>query len=73
MDLVWKDITVLSDLGSVTYPAYPTNLYFVGDTITIDLPELGVDEVDMIITGRDIEVTPDYWKTTYTLWKGFTS
>jgi hypothetical protein len=71
--LVWKDVSLLSTFGGVTFFYSPDKLYDIGDTITIDLPEFGVDEVDMIITGREINVDPDNWTTTYTLWKGFTN
>jgi hypothetical protein len=72
--LVWKDITLdASSGGLVTFYYSPDKLYDIGETITIDLPEFGVDEVDMIITGREINVDPDNWTTTYTLWKGFTN
>ena len=70
--LIWKDITLDSDFGEVTFFYSPDKLYDIGETITIDLPEFGVDEVDMIIIGREINVTPDNWTTTYNLWKGFT-
>jgi len=52
---------------------YPENLFFVGETITIDLPDNGVDEQKMLITGRTMNITPDNWTTTYQLWKGFTN
>jgi hypothetical protein len=54
-------------------PYYPENLYFLGDTITIDLPAQGVDNLKMIVVGRTLEITPDNWTTTYNLWKGFTN
>jgi hypothetical protein len=53
--------------------AYPKNYLFIGDTVTIDLPDNGINSVDMLITGRTIEITPDTWTTTYNLWKGFTN
>lgn len=72
--VTWKDVDVEGSIDlTVSIPAYPANLYQVGDTITIDLPNLGVDAVDMIVIGRNIEVTPDNWTTSYTLWKGFTA
>jgi hypothetical protein len=72
-DLDWKGTLLTSTFGSATVFLSPDKFYDIGETITIDLPEFGVDEVDMIITGREINVTPDNWITTYTLWKGFTN
>jgi hypothetical protein len=72
-DLVWKDTTLQSSDGTVTFYSSPNKFYDIGETITIDLPEFGVDEVDMIVTGREINVNPDNWTTNYTLWKGFTN
>lgn len=72
--LDFKTINVPGSIdATVAVNAYPENFYQIGDTITIDLPEFGIDEQDMIVIGRNIEVTPDDWKTSYTLWKGFTS
>lgn len=51
---------------------YPTNCYDLGDTIEIDLPDRGIENQKMIVTGRTTEVTPDNWNVTYNLWKGFT-
>jgi hypothetical protein len=72
-NLDWKGTLLPSTFGSATIFISPTNFYDIGETITIDLPEFGVDAVDMIITGREITVNPDTWTTTYTLWKGFTN
>lgn len=47
----------------------PTTLFNIGDTITVDVTEHGINQ-DMIITGRTLEVSPDNWMTTYNLWKG---
>lgn len=72
--LNYKNITAPGSVdATVTFNAYPENLYQIGDTVTIDLPDFGVDAEDMIVIGRNIEVTPDNWTTTYTLWKGFTA
>lgn len=66
--------TILNGTGGVsTAEIYPIGFYSLGETITIDLPNYGIDEQDMIIVGRTIEVTPDNWTTTYNLWKGFTN
>jgi hypothetical protein len=72
-DLVWKDITIPSINGTVNFYYSPAKMFDIGETISIDLPEFGIDYADMIITGREINVTPDNWTTTYTLWKGFTN
>jgi hypothetical protein len=73
-ELDWKIIDIPDGvIGFVPTPLYPENIYNLGETVTIDLPEFGVEEVDMIIIGREINVTPDNWITTYTLWKGFTN
>jgi len=47
----------------------PTTLFDIGDTVTIDVTEHGINQ-DMLIVGRTLEVTPDNWLTSYNLWKG---
>jgi hypothetical protein len=69
----FKETQVVGALTFAIIPMVPSNLYEVGDTITVDLPNLGVEDNDMIVTGRTIEITPDNWTTTYNLWKGFTN
>lgn len=72
--LNYKNVTALGSYDpTVDINAYPENLYQIGDTVTIDLPDFGVEAENMIVIGRNIEVTPDNWTTTYTLWKGFTA
>lgn len=71
--VVYKSTNLPSDYGTVDIIWKPQNLYEVGETITIDLPDYGIDNNNMIIVGRTITVTPDNWTTSYDLWKGFTS
>jgi hypothetical protein len=72
-EIDWKIIDV-SGVGSfIPTPLYPQKIYNIGETIFIDMPEYGVNEVPLLITGREINVDPDNWTTTYTLWKGFTN
>jgi hypothetical protein len=72
-DLEFQDTFVYGVPDSQLVSIYPETFYQIGDTVTIDLPDFGIDNVDMIVVGRNIEVTPDNWTTSYTLWKGFTN
>jgi hypothetical protein len=51
----------------------PKKLAYAGDQIKITLSDLGITNEIMIVTGRQIEVTPDTFSVTYNLWKGFTN
>lgn len=51
----------------------PKMLAYAGDQIKITLSDLGITNQIMIVTGRQIEVTPDTFSVTYNLWKGFTN
>jgi hypothetical protein len=55
------------------YWNYPERLANVGNLIEIDLPQFGIDNRQMIVTGRTLQITSDNWTTTYNLWKGFTN
>jgi hypothetical protein len=70
---LWSVPIIGSPGNFAQFYAYPKNFLFIGDTVTIDLPDKGIDSIDMLITGRTIEITPDTWTTTYNLWKGFTN
>jgi hypothetical protein len=70
---LWSVPIIGSPGDFAQFYAYPKNFLFIGDTVTIDLPDKGIDSIDMLITGRTIEITPDTWTTTYNLWKGFTN
>ena len=72
-EVEYQNTPVFGFPDPATIPLYPVNFYQIGDTVTIDLPDFGIDNVDMIVVGRNIEVTPDDWTTSYTLWKGFTN
>jgi len=65
--------TVTTGDATLTSYIYPENLYFLGETITVDLPDNGINSQNMIITGRTMNITPDNWTATYNLWKGFTN
>jgi hypothetical protein len=51
----------------------PKKLAYAGDQIKITISDLGITDQIMIVTGRQIEVTPDTFSVTYNLWKGFTN
>lgn len=65
--------TITTGDATLTSYIYPENLYFLGETITVDLPDNGINSQNMIITGRTMNITPDNWTATYNLWKGFTN
>jgi hypothetical protein len=74
-EITFKDSLITNLGGGPAYdiPWFPENIYQVGETVEIDLPDYGIDQQKMIIVGRTMEITPDNWTTTYNLWKGFTN
>jgi hypothetical protein len=50
----------------------PQNLVYCGDKIEVTLDKFGITEKPMIVTGRNIKVSPDTFDVTYELWKGWT-
>jgi hypothetical protein len=69
-EIIFKD---LGQLGTPNIFLEPKNLAYAGNQIKIDLPDFGISNQIMIITGRQIEVTPETFNVTYNLWKGFTN
>jgi len=49
---------------------YPKSLLRIGDVANVNIPEFGIDNQQVFIVGRNIEISPDNWLTTYNLWKG---
>jgi hypothetical protein len=65
---------VFDDDFFYTVPGYylaPKGLIKIGFPISIDLPNYGIDNQKMMITGRTMNITPHDWTVTYNLWKGF--
>ena len=69
-DITFREINAVS--GFVSY-VEPVNLARLTQKIKVNLPDYGVVNEELYVSGRTIEITPDNWTTTYQLWKGFTN
>lgn len=69
-----NDTITWGDSGN-SYPAllWPINLSQVGDCVGVTLTDNGFTAEKMLVVGRTIEVQDNLWKTTYKLWKGYST